>query len=96
MFFLTINLYNSILINNDKQPLIEKTNGTVKYSYIFEDTAYSENEDYMPPPDDTIGVLSLSSMSDWKLVADWWRELVNKNTIDDPAIAAKALDLVNG
>ncbi len=32
--------------NNDKQPLIEKSNGTVKYSFIFEDTAYSENEEF--------------------------------------------------
>ena len=82
--------------NNDKQPLIEKLNGTIKYSYIFEDTTYSENEDFMPPPDETIGVLSLSSMSDWKQVADWWRGMINKNTIDDPDISAKALDLVNG
>ena len=82
--------------NNDKQPLIDKSNGMVKYSFIFENTAYSENEDFMPPSDDTIGVLSLSSMSDWKQVADWWRDLINKNTVDDPAITAKALDLVNG
>ncbi len=83
--------------NNDKQPLIEKAGGTVKYSYIFEDTSYSADEDFMPPPDETIGVLSLSSISDWKQVADWWRDSINKNTIDDdPAINAKALDLVNG
>ncbi len=80
--------------NNDKKPLIDRTKEAVKYSYIFEYTAYSENEDFMPPPDDTIGVLSLSSMSDWKQVADWWRDLINKNTVDDPAIDAKALDLV--
>ena len=77
--------------NNDKQPLIEKINGMVKYSFIFEDTAYSENEDFMPPPDDTIGVLSLSSMSDWKQIADWWRDMVNKNTIDDPAIDCQSV-----
>jgi hypothetical protein len=82
--------------NNDQQPLIDKTNGMVKYSIIFENTAYSENEDFMPPPDDTIGVLSLSSMSDWKQIADWWRDLINKKTVDDPAITAKTLDLVNG
>jgi len=81
--------------NNDKKPLIEKTNGMVKYSYVFEDTAYSENEDFMPPPDDTIGVLSLSSMSDWKQIADWWRDLTDKNTIDDPAMTAQTLALVN-
>ncbi len=82
--------------NNDKHPLIDKTNGTVKYSFIFEDTDYSEDEDFMPPPDETIGVLSLSSMTDWKQVADWWRASVDKNTVEDPAIFAKALELVNG
>jgi len=80
--------------NNDKKPLIEKMNSTVKYSFVFEKTAYSENEDFMPPPDETMGVLSLSSMNDWKQVADWWRDQTIKNTIDDPNITAKALDLV--
>ena len=81
--------------NNDSQPLITKTNGTVKYSFIFENTAYTETEEFMPPPDDVIGVLSLSSMTDWKQVADWWREQINANTVDeDPAIKQKALDLV--
>ena len=80
--------------NNDKQPLIEKSKDTVKYSFIFENTAYSESEDFMPPPDESIGVLSLSSITDWKQVADWWRDSVNKNTIADPTLDAKALDLV--
>jgi len=80
--------------NNDKQPLIAKINGTVKYTYIFEDTAYTGDENFMPPADETIGVLSLSSMSDWKQIADWWRENINKNTNDDPIMDAKVLDLV--
>jgi len=80
--------------NNDTKPLIEKNNGAIKYSYIFEDTSYSENEDFMPPPDETIGVISLSSMSDWKQVADWWREGVNANTVDDPVITTKTMELV--
>ena len=74
---------------NTTQPIIEKKDGTVKYSFVFENTAYSEDEDFMPPADETIGVLSLSSLSDWKQVADWWRELINKNTVDDPDITAK-------
>lgn len=82
--------------NNDKQPQIEKINGRVKYSYVFEDTAYSENENFMPPPDEIKGVLSLSSMSDWKQIADWWRDSINKNTVDDPNIDTKAMELVSG
>ncbi len=80
--------------NNSKQPVIEKANGTVKYSYIFENTAYSDNEEFMPPPDETIGALTLSSIGDWRSIADWWREAINKNTIDDPAINAKVLELL--
>ncbi len=80
--------------NNDKKPLIEKGRGIVKYTYTFENTAYSESEDFMPPPDETIGVLSLSSLGDWKQVADWWRDVINKVSADDPDIAAKAQDLV--
>ena len=37
--------------NNTTQPIIEKKGGTVKYSFVFENTAYSENEDFMPPAD---------------------------------------------
>jgi ATP-dependent DNA helicase PIF1 len=82
--------------NNGKQPLVGKNNGTIQYSYIFEDTDYAGNEDFMPPSDEITGVLSLSSMGDWKQIADWWREGTTKNTTDDPAIKAKALELVNG
>ena len=94
MFFPTINPFIFHAYNNDKKPLIEKTKGTVKYSFIFENTSYSDTEDFMPPPDETIGVLSLSSITDWKQIADWWRDSINKNTINDPAIDAKASDLV--
>jgi len=80
--------------NNDKQPLIEKANGTLKYSFIFEDTNFNADGDFMPPLDDVVGVLSLSSMGDWAQVANWWRDLANKNTVDDPIISAKAWDLV--
>jgi ATP-dependent DNA helicase PIF1 len=80
--------------NNDKQPLIDKSNGAVKYTFIYEDTAYSENEEFMPPSDELIGVLSISSITDWKQVADWWRGMISKNTVDDPLISAKTADLV--
>lgn len=80
--------------NSAKQPLVDKNNGNIKYTYVFEDTSYSDNEDFMPPSDETIGVLSLSSMADWKQVADWWRREIEKNTVNDPDIAAKTMDLV--
>ncbi|MDE2214251.1 MAG: DUF3857 domain-containing protein [Candidatus Omnitrophica bacterium] len=82
--------------NNNMHPLIEKTGGTVKYSFIFEDTSYSEDEDFMPPSDETVGVLSLSSISDWKQVAGWWRDAIHKNTVDDPGISAEVSALTKG
>ena len=84
----------NVAFNNDKQPLIEKLKNSIKYSYIFEDTQYSDNDNFMPPTDETIGILSLSSIKDWKQIADWWREIINKNSVDDPALNAKVLDLV--
>ncbi|MDE2027609.1 MAG: DUF3857 domain-containing protein [Candidatus Omnitrophica bacterium] len=82
--------------NNDTKPLIEKGKGGVKYSFIFENTSYSESDDFMPPPDHTVGVLSLSSLKDWKQVADWWRDAINKNTDEDPDISAKVAELTAG
>ncbi|MBF0511492.1 MAG: DUF3857 domain-containing protein [Candidatus Omnitrophica bacterium] len=80
--------------NNETKPVIEKANGFVKYSFIFDNTTYCENESFMPPQEMTTGVLSLSSISDWKQVADWWRDVMNKNTIDDDNIKAKVQDLI--
>jgi len=80
--------------NSDKQPLIENANGKTKYSYIFENTNYNGNVDFMPPVQDVVGDLSLSTINDWKIVVDWWRDMINKNTVDDPAINAKVQELV--
>ncbi len=76
--------------NDEHKPLIEKKNGTVKFSFVFEETAYTESEELMPPPDQVKGGMYLSSIKDWQAVADWFRELVLKNSVDDNEIAAKA------
>jgi ATP-dependent DNA helicase PIF1 len=80
--------------NNDKKPLVEKNNGAVKYSFIFEETSFTETGDFAPPSDEVTGVLSLSSMGDWKQAADWWRGEINKDTVESREMADKALELV--
>ncbi len=78
---------------NDAQPNIVKKDGLVTYAFVFTHTEYTQDEELMPPMDEVAGVLSLSSLADWKQVADWYRELINKNTVEDEGISAKALEL---
>ena len=77
------------------KPLIEKKNGMVKYSLIFEETKDAEQEDLMPPLDEINGSFYLSSVKEWKVVADWYRDLVYKHTVDDTTISLKSLELAN-
>ncbi len=79
--------------NNEAKPVVEKVGDSLKYSFVFEETEYEEDEEFMPPADEVSGVLSLSSMTDWKQVADWYRGLIDKNTVDDADISVKAIEL---
>jgi hypothetical protein len=80
--------------NNDKQPLAETNGGNTKYSYVYENTSYSETDDFMPPSEEVVGTLSLSSVGSWKQVADWWRTQIDQNTVDSPDITAKVMGLI--
>jgi hypothetical protein len=78
------------------KPVIERKDDTVKYSFVFAETEFTEEEDLMPPPDEINGGAYLSSIKDWKVVADWYRQLVYKNTIEDAQITLKTLELAKG
>ncbi len=80
-------------LNTDLKPVVEKAQGLVKYSFIFKETDYNDEEDFMPPADEVTGKVYLSSIEDWKVVADWYRDLLVKNIVDDEIIKAKALEL---
>ncbi len=76
------------------KPIIEKSGGKVKYSFVFEETKEFKQEELMPPIHEVQGGLYLSSVSDWKDVADWYRRLVLKNITEDEVIAAKVKELI--
>ena len=78
---------------NDYQPTVEKAAGQVKYSFIFDETSpVTDHEELMPPLKEVLGGLYLSSMGDWKTLADWYRDLIHKNTVDDVDITLKSLE----
>lgn len=79
--------------HNDYKPLVEKSDGKSKYIFSFNETEDLPDEELMPPLQDVLGATYLSSISDWKQVADWYRDLVHQNTVDDAAITLKALEL---
>ncbi|MBF0491016.1 MAG: transglutaminase domain-containing protein, partial [Candidatus Omnitrophica bacterium] len=82
---------------NDYQPLIEKSGGKTTYTFSFENTnAIPEDEDLMPPLQDVLGAIYMSSIKDWKDIADWYRELDNKSIVDASEITLKAIALVKG
>ena len=77
----------------ERQPLVEKKDGMVKYSFIFEQTDGFQPQEMMPPLEDVMGNLYVGSVKDWKTVADWYRAWTEKNITDDQEMAAKAAEL---
>ncbi len=78
---------------NEYKPLVDKSDGKLKYTFVFEETSPIPDEELMPPLQEVLGAIYLSSMSDWKQVADWYRDLVLKNTVADTDITVKTLEL---
>ena len=58
-------------VNTGDKPQVEKKDGLVQYSFVYHETGYIEDEDFMPPADEVRGRLFLSSIPDWKTVALW-------------------------
>jgi hypothetical protein len=82
---------------NDYSPLIDKSGGKTTYTFTFEETApIPEDEELMPPLQEVLGAIYLSSLHDWKEVADWYRDAVRQKIIDDPEITVRTLELVKG
>ncbi|MBI3602702.1 MAG: DUF3857 domain-containing transglutaminase family protein [Candidatus Omnitrophica bacterium] len=79
---------------SDYKPTLEKTQGQIKYTFVFNETGpIGDDEELMPPLQEALGGLYLSSIKDWKMIADWYRDLIHKNTVSDVDIALKALEL---
>ena len=80
--------------NANFTPVIEKNQDFIRYTFIFNETEdLQETEPYLPPYEEIRGYAVFSSIPDWKLIADWYRDLVKLNSRDDETIRAKALEL---
>ncbi len=84
------------------KPTIEKTagqaptgpSGQVKYTFSFDETdPIPDKEDLMPPLQEVLGGIYLSSINDWKVVADWYRGLIHKNAVSNVDMTLKAVEL---
>lgn len=78
----------------DYKPVIKKKGDITEYSFVFEQNDGLIQEELMPPLEEVLGNVYVSSIKDWNTVADWMRLLINKNTVDDPLISSKAQKLV--
>jgi hypothetical protein len=78
----------------DYKPLIEKSDGKTKYTFTFNETNPLPDEDeLMPPLQEVLGAIYISSINDWKVVANWYLDLVRQNIVDDAQITVKTLEL---
>ena len=80
--------------HNDTKPVITEKSNRITYTFVLENTAYNDEEDYMPPADEVDGVLSFSSIDSWDEVAAWYREQIIKASEDDADISVKTLELI--
>ncbi len=80
--------------NNKLEPVVVEKNGQTVYTFVLQNTDYQVDEDYMLPLDEITGVLSFSSIADWKDVANWYRDQISKATVDDADLSAKTLELI--
>ncbi len=76
------------------EPRVERGKDTIKYSYIFENTGYMQDEEFMPPTDEALGKITVSTVPDWKDVADWYRNLINRNSVDEGDIALATMGAI--
>jgi len=78
-------------------PVKEERDGSEIYTFEYRQTGSIEQmEAFLPSYIDMFGMFSFSSMKGWEVIADWYRALVEKNTVDDEKIIAKVRELTDG
>ncbi len=80
-------------VNSNDKPQVEHKDGMVTYSFSYQETGYLQEEEMMPPADDVVSRVFLSSIPDWKTVVSWYSALIEKNTVAETDITVKALEL---
>lgn len=78
-------------------PVKEEKGNEVIYTFEYRQTGSIEQiEPYLPPYTDMFGMFSFSSIKNWNVIADWYRDLVEKNIVEDEKIASKVQKLIEG
>ena len=65
--------------NTQIKPKVREETGKIFYQWQLENTDKFEPEEYMPPLYEFNEYVSISSIKDWKDIAQWYWALVNKN-----------------
>jgi transglutaminase-like putative cysteine protease len=65
--------------NTQIKPQVREEPGKVIYQWQLENTDKFEPEEYMPPGNEFNEYVSISSIKDWKNIAEWYWGLVTKN-----------------
>ncbi len=78
-------------------PQKSEEDGKVSYTFEHKRTFPIEGiEPFLPPYNEVFGFFAISSLDDWKNVADWYRDLIRKNISSDDNILKKVKELTNG
>ncbi|HQO58996.1 MAG TPA: DUF3857 and transglutaminase domain-containing protein, partial [Candidatus Omnitrophota bacterium] len=90
----------NILVKPYRTTLIPaKSEKDGKVSYVFEykrTFPIQGTEPFLPPYNEVFGFFSISSLKDWQSVADWYRDLIQKNIRVDENIRRKVNELCAG
>jgi hypothetical protein len=81
--------------NTDEAPRIKEDETKIEYIFEYQDLENeSVFEQFLPPFDMMEGFYNFSTLKDWKEIADWYRELVRKNILEDELIARQTQELI--
>ncbi len=81
----------------DYKPEIVKAGEQITYQFTFKESEdIWGRENFLPPAEELYGFASFSSITDWKVIVDWYRDLVAQHSKDEESIKAQALELTTG
>ncbi|MFZ2938554.1 MAG: DUF3857 and transglutaminase domain-containing protein [Candidatus Omnitrophota bacterium] len=82
--------------NTQIKPQVREESGKVIYQWQLENTDKFEPEEYMPPTNEFNEYVSISSIKDWKDIAEWYWGLVTKNLKISQAIRDEVKKITAG
>lgn len=79
--------------NTDLSPLVTKSESTTQYVWKMDKLEGIEIESGMPPIDETLPLVYVSTMNNWKTVDDWYWDLFKPSLIPADNVTALANEL---